>query len=140
MTFSDTLKKNWFISLLVIILIVSSLLFLSWIGFMIISEEPFSTLYLYELNESIVPQGNFGANIYSLSEEDFKQLPKLAPVIRDKNQRPIQVLDNGNRLYTIPLTSEEYYLFIEHYLPKPTTSGFFEYKGKYYSYDYPPFS
>ena len=136
MTFSDTLKKNWFISLLVIIFIVSSLLVLSWIGFMTLSEEPFSTLSLYELNGSVVPQGN----IIPLAEKDFSVFPKLAPVIRDKNQKPNAILDNGNRLYTIPLTNEEYNKFKNLYLPSGNAGVFeyfFEYKGKYYFYNSP---
>jgi hypothetical protein len=103
---------------------------------MTIRGESFSTLYLYELNGSVAPQGN----ITSLAEKDFSIFPKLAPVIRDNNQKPVTVLENGNRLYTIPLTNEEYYKFKNLYVPSGNAGVFeyfFEYKGKYYFYNSP---
>jgi hypothetical protein len=76
-------------------------------------RESYSTLYLYELNDSGVPQGI----IISLTEEDFKECPQLASVIRDKNIKPVQIWDDGKRIYRIPLTVEEMYRFRDHYLP-----------------------
>lgn len=63
---------------------------------------------------------------HSLTEEDFTRQPKLASVIRDKNQEPVTILENGNRLYTVHLTMEErsdYYGCVH---------SFMEYKGKYW--------
>jgi hypothetical protein len=131
MTFSDTMKKHWFISILAIIFIAFCFVIFNWNGIMTLigRGEPHSTLFLYELNESIVPQGN----IISLSEPDFGAFPKLAPVIRDRDQKPDAISDNGRRLYIIPLKSEEYYKFNKLYL----APGFFEYKGKYYFFNPP---
>ena len=42
-----------------------------------------SRLFITEINESGVPNGN----IIHITEEDFKKFPKLASVFRDKTQR-----------------------------------------------------
>jgi len=86
--------------------------------------ESYSTLNLWELNKSKVPQ----ENIISRTDEHFKRFPKLALVILDNNKKPLQILENGNRLYPISLTQEERYSYnglAEHFL---------EYQGKYYFY------
>ena len=90
-------------------------------------HDPVSTIFIYELNSSVIPQ----ENSISLTEEDFKVFPKLAPVIRDKTQKAVVIMDDGRLLYKISLFEEdERYTFTIRY----GSSGFFEYKGKYYSY------
>jgi hypothetical protein len=139
MTFFETLKKRWYIFIAILGIII---ILLHWFGYITIFEtEHFSTLYLYEQNRSVIPLGY----ITHLTEEDFNLFPKLAPVIRDQNQKPLQILDDGERLYTIPLTQEEYYLFNSHYLPFDPAMNMeggrsFEYNGKYYNYLPPPIS
>jgi hypothetical protein len=131
MASSDSSDKGWIIvvAILVILFLGTILALSNWAGVMTLvgRGESDSTLYLYELNQSVAPQGN----MISLTEEDFKTYPKLAPVIRDNKQKPIQILKNGNRLYTIPLTMEERY---DYY---PLVDKILEYEGKYYSYGIP---
>jgi hypothetical protein len=102
---------------------------LIWFSFITtIGEDPSATIFIYELNSSVVPQGNS----ISLTADDFKVFPKLAPVIRDKTQKKAVGLKDDDRiLYKIPLTSAEQSTFDLHY----GSSGYFEYNGTYYSYD-----
>jgi hypothetical protein len=135
--------KGWkmVFAILGIIFIVFSLVILNWNGFMTLigSGESESTLRVYELNGSNVPQGI----IISLTEEDFKEFPQLASTIRDKNQKPTRIFDDGTRFYMIPFTYIERHRFIGRFRSNFNgyeNSRFFEYKGKYYSYDYPQIS
>jgi hypothetical protein len=123
----NSLNKGWKIVIAILVILFFGYIltfFLINFGGLIFGESD-STLYLWELNESNVPQGK----IITLTEEDLKLLPEMASVIRDKNKKPEQILENGNRLYTISLTMEGRY--------KYGTSRFFEYNGKYYYYDTP---
>lgn len=140
MTSSATSDKGWKIGFTVlgIIFIVFFLLIFFWNGFMTLigQGESYSTLRLYEFNESVLPQGNR----ISLIDEDFKEFPQLASIVRDKNQKPTRIFEDGTRFYMIPLTEDEMYEFNRRYWSN--YSGFenrrlFEYKGKYYEYDYP---
>jgi hypothetical protein len=140
MTSSNVSGKSWkiIVAILGIIFIGFFLAFTNWGGFMsFITGESESTLYLEKVNQSFVPQ----KNIISLTNEDFKVFPKLAPVIRDETQKPIGTLANGEILYRIPLTGDERHTFHEHYMPyytgEITNDRFLEYKGKYYRYDPP---
>lgn len=129
MTSFNTLSKGWKIVIAVLVIFFVgyiSMFFLITFGGFILGESD-STLYLWELNESNVPQGN----ITSLTDKNFNELPKLASVIRDKKQKPEQILENGNRLYTISLTMEERYGY------GGLAGNILEYKGKYYTYDTP---
>jgi hypothetical protein len=133
MTFFETLKKRWYVFIAIIGIFI---FLLSWFGNITIFEpEHYSRIYLHEQNESFVPQGY----IIHLTDEDFKVFPKLIPVIRDKNQKPLLQLENGEREYSIFLTGEEHYLFEGRYqVFDPSidmTKGIaFEYKGKYYGF------
>jgi len=131
MSLPSTSDKGWIIvvAILVILFIGTILALSNWgsIKTLVGRGESDSTLYLWELNASVTPQGDS----ISLKEEDFKAYPKLASVIQDKKQKPIQILDNGNRLYTIPLTMGERY---DYY---PLIDKILEYEGKYYTYSTP---
>ena len=123
MTFSETLKKRWFVlvAILGIIILLICFVFINMIG-----NVPSEIIFIYELNGSVVPQGN----IISLTENDFKVFPKLAPVIRDLTEKPVETTNDGRLLYKIHLYDNERSAFI----PLYGSSGFFEYKGKYYHY------
>jgi hypothetical protein len=136
LTFSE---KRW--NIIAVIVVIFLILFtLTFSGGLdaILGSESYSTLYLYKLNGSVIPQ----RNIISLTDEDFKVFPKMATVIRDETQKPGDISENGERLYTIPLTSDEYYIFSAKYLPyypgDMSYGRFLEYKGKFYRYTPPP--
>jgi hypothetical protein len=99
----------------------------------IIGKESFSTLHLYELNGSAVPQGNR----ISLTKEDFEEFPQLASIIQDKNKNPTRIFDDGKRFYLIPLTSIEMNRFNSRYWLNSSGEDrrFFEDMGKYYEYN-----
>jgi hypothetical protein len=133
MTFIQILKKRWYV--LIAILAVAIFL-LNWFGIItIIGKESFSTLHLYELNESVVPQGNR----ISLAEGDFKEFPMLASIIRDKKQNPTRIFNDGTRFYMIPFTVNEMDTFNARYWKNSSGENrrIFEYNGKYYEYDFP---
>jgi len=140
MTSPETSNKGWKIvfTLLAIIFIVFSLVIFNWNGFMTLigRGESYSTLRLYEFNESVIPQG-YGI---SLTEKDFKEFPELASIVRDKNQKPTRIFEDGTRFFMLPFTEDEMYRFKDRFWTN--YSGFenrrlFEYNGKYYEYDYP---
>jgi hypothetical protein len=140
MTLMDILRKRWYVIIAIFVIII---FLLNWFGFItIIGKESFSTLRLYELNESVIPQGH----TISLTEEDFKEFPQLGSIIRDKNSKPTVISKMGIRSYEIPFSSEEYDRFIARYWSNVSRSEvdrpfphnrIFEYKGKYYEYDLP---
>jgi hypothetical protein len=140
MTYIEILKKRWYVFIAILVIII---LLLYWFGFItLIGGGSFSTLRLYELNESVVTQGNS----ISLTEEDFKEFPQLASIIRDKNTKPTLIDKNGIRYYEVNFSSNEFNRFIARYwsnvsayeIDRPTPPRrIFEYKGKYYEYDEP---
>jgi len=134
MTFNEILKKRWYV-LIAFFVIVFFLL--NWFGVItIIGKESFSTLHLYESNESVIPQGH----TITLTEDDFKDFPQLASIIRDKKTNPTVIYKNGIRAYHIPFSSKEYSLFLSRYWSNSSGSEdrrIFEYKGKYFEYDLP---
>jgi hypothetical protein len=137
MTFSETLKRRWYVVVLIIVVVF----ILAIISIpIIISPHPGVDL-TKKVNESGVPRGT----IYHLSDEDFKEFPMLSPVIRDNTKRGI-VYANGTRiLYVVGLSWEEMYKFNSKFKVYSTnyTTGesetYFEYKGQYYSFDPPAF-
>ncbi len=133
MTFIEILKKRWYVFIVILVIII---IFLNLpLIFSLFTGESFSTLRLYELNGSYIPQGIH----FSLTEEDFKEFPQLALIIRDKKQNPIQIHDDGTRFYMVPLTANEMDTFNGRYWLNKSgeDSRFFEYHGKYYEYDLP---
>jgi hypothetical protein len=133
MTFIETLKKRWYVFIVILVIIII-LLNLSSI-FSLFGGESFSTLRLYELNGSFVPQ----ETRFSLTKEDFKEFPQLASIIRDKNQNPMRTFNDGTRFYMVPLTANEMDSFNNRYWQNSTGENrrIFEYNGKYYEYDVP---
>jgi len=128
MTFIEIFIKRWYVYSVILVLgVIILLLFLVGISSSF-GKESFSTVHMYEFNESVIPQGNS----ISLTEDDFKEFPQLASIIRDKNQK-------STHSYTILLTSDEYYKFIGRYWSNSSGENqrFFEYKGNYYGYDNP---
>ena len=132
MNSSEPKKNIWnivvTIMMILLIVFIGGLLFWFWSH---IEAERGYTLHLEESNDSVVHQGNFGANIISLSDKDFQVFPKLAPVIRDNTQKPFKINEKGNRLYKIAITEDERYELIQQF---GNNGGFFEYYGIYYSY------
>jgi hypothetical protein len=123
MTSSEPKKNIW--NIVVPIMVILLIVFIVGVSYLLWSNavaESGSTLYIWELNTSDVPQGN----IISLTEEDFKELPPLALVIRDKNQKPVTILENGNRLYWVHLAMEERSKY------NGKCRSVLEYKGKYW--------
>jgi hypothetical protein len=137
MPLSETLKKR--LQILIAILVIIVIVFIGysiWSYQVSVGWGTTSRLYMGEINESIVPQGN----IVHLTEEDFKKFPKVAPVIRDKTQRIRGVSNNGTLIsYTVFLTDNESSQFSSLYFPPnpDNLERFFEYNGKYYYYDVP---
>jgi hypothetical protein len=132
MTFSETLKRRWYVVILVIVVV-----FILAIYSIPIIKSPTPSVSLTKINESIVPTGT----IIHLSDKDFEEFSTLASVIRDNNQRGETWADGIH--YGVKLSWEEREKFMSMY---PTwsmnhTTGksetYFEYKGKYYSY-FPP--
>jgi hypothetical protein len=133
MTFIEILKKRWYV-FIGILLVIILLLNLSSI-FSLFGGESFSTLGLIELNGSYIPQGTS----FSLTDDDFKEFPQLASIIRDTRQNPTQTYKDGTRIYLIPLTESEMYRFNGRYWLNNSGEDrrIFEYKGKYYEFTFP---
>lgn len=129
----EILKKQWYVFIVILAIII--ILLNSSSIFSLFTGESFSTLRLYEQNGSYIPQGIH----FSLTEEDFKEFPQLASIIRDKNQNPIQTFDDGTRFYMVPLTSDEMARFNSRYWLNRSGElrRIFEYKSKYFEFDVP---
>lgn len=105
-------------------------------------NEPSYALIIEELNDSeIIPfSGYFNekgevvntTSVVSITEEDFKTFPKLAPIIRDKSQKSSYMGFNGRVTYRVNYWEEEHYTFVSHF----GNSGYLEYKGKRYSFGF----
>jgi hypothetical protein len=140
MNYVEILKKRWYVFIVFFVIVI---FLLNWSGVItIIGKESFSTLYLVESNESVVPQGY----TFSLTEDDFKEFPQLASIIRDKTTKPTYIYKNGIRSYHVQLSSEEYSRFLSRYwsnvsrseVDKPFPHNrIFEYTGKYYEFEIP---
>lgn len=129
----EILKKHW--SVLIVILIMI-LLLLNWSSlFSLFSGNTFSTLHLYELNGSYVPQGTR----FSLNEDDFKEFPQLASLIRDKKQNPQKIFPDGTRSYSVSLTESAMNRFNDRYWLNSMGEDrrIFEYNGKFYEFTFP---
>jgi hypothetical protein len=132
MTSSEPKKNIWNIVVpIMVFLLIAFIVGVSYLLWSHAEAERGYTLHLNELNESVVHQGNFGANIISLSDKDFQVFPKLAPVIRDNTQRPFAIDENGNRLYRIAITEDERSELLQQF---GYNDKFFEYNGRYYTY------
>jgi len=139
MTLSETLKKYWYVPFAIFgILLLCYFIVL----FVMISNEPSYRLYLFELNDNsrIQPTGYYTENytigyksqVFTLTEEDFKVFPKLAPIIRDKNQKPGFVDNEGSIVYTVAYREDEHSAFTSRF----GLFGCLEYKGKYYNFNF----
>ena len=123
-------SNNIEFALLLLIVIITP--FVGVYGPGLLSGSPTGYVSITKINESIVPTGT----IYHLSEKDFQEFPGLAKVIRD-NTREDKVY------YGIALYGEEREKFINNFPFGSTnrTTGqsetYFEYKGKFYSFDPP---
>ncbi len=135
MTFIEILKKRWYIIIAIMIIII---LFLNWGDLSaIFGGESFSSVHLYEYNNTFCPEGTIR---YTLTDEDFTEFPQLAPVIRDGRQNPLQIRPDGSRLFLIPLTASEMAGFNARYWSNSSggeTVRTFVYRGACYSYDVP---
>lgn len=133
MALMETLKKQWHFFIVGVGLII--LLFYFSISLSVFLGESFSTLGLYELNGSYIPQGTR----FTLTDDDFKEFPQLASIIRDNKQKPVQSRDDGTRVYLIPLTQSEMDGFNNRYWLNSNGEDrrIFEYNGKYYEFTFP---
>jgi len=140
MSISEMLKRRWkmLIAILAIIVIVYYA-YSIWSYQVSVGWGTNSRLFITEMNESGVPNGN----IIHITEEDFIKFPKLAYVMRDKTQRIVQTSNNGTRIhYNLFLTDDERALFSSLYFPPnpDNLERFFEYNGIYYNYVTPTIS
>ena len=121
-----TAKNKWdiIVPIILVVLIVFILACVSWF-FGYIKGESDSAMYITELNGSAAPQGS----VVSLTAEDFQVYTKLAPIFRDKTQKPDAIYEDGTHLYVIPLTMEERHIY------NPLMGSTLEFEGKYYSFD-----
>ena len=140
MTISEILKRRWIILIAILaIIVIASIAYSIWSYQVSVGWGTNSRLFITEINESGVPNGN----IIHITEEDFKKFPKLASVIRDKTQRIDQISNNGTWIhYKLFLTDDERAQFSSLYFPlnPDNLERFFEYNGKYYYYDIPTLS
>ena len=123
MTFFETLKKYWYVPFA----IFGILLLSYFILFVMMVNDPSYRLYVYELNDSHHP-----SNAITLTEEDFKVFPKLAPIIRDKSQKPSYTDSEGRSTYYVHYWENEHYAFVSHFGKR----GDLEYKGKINRFDF----
>jgi hypothetical protein len=134
MSIAEMLKRRWKMLIAILAIIVFVYYAYSiWSYQVSVGWGTTSRLYIGEINESNVPNGN----IVHLTEEDFKKFPKLAPVIRDKTQRIRGIYNNGTLIsYTVFLTDNESSQFSSLYFPPnpDNLERFFEYNGIYYNY------
>jgi hypothetical protein len=139
MSLIEILKARWYVFIAILAILI---FLLNWFGVItIIGKESFSTLSLYESNEGFIPQGH----TITLTEEDFKEFPQLASIIRDKTTKPTVINKKGVRSYDVPFSSNEYSRFISRYWSNSSRSDdkswpprrIFEYNENYYEYDYP---
>ncbi len=86
----------------------------------------------------LVNESRTYGNITHLTENDFKEFPQLASVIRDNAQNNLYVTPDGTKVYTIRFTEQEADKFKALYC-SDKSSGFFEYNGKYFTYTDPLF-
>jgi hypothetical protein len=138
MTVSETLKKNWIYIAFVIIVIIPLMYVI--VSFVMMVNEPSYALVLNELKDSDNPNllieccndaGDFVQKsfVIPLTEEDFEKFPKLASIMRDKNQKPSYEDNEGRPVYQVYISDEEKGAF-ESQFP----GGYLEYKGKRYHF------
>jgi hypothetical protein len=141
MTVPETLKKNW-IYIAFVIIVILPLIYVA-VAFVMMVNEPSYALELYELNDSDAcqPTGYYTENYtiaakkYNatlLTEEDFKEFPKLAPIIRDRNQKPSFADSKGKGVYHVSYWEEEHSAFTDHF----GLFGCLEFKGKRYNFNF----
>ena len=137
MTVSETLKKYWYVPFAIFgILLLSFFIVI----FAMMMYNPSYSLRVVELNDSegIQPTGYYTENytigqtskVSTLTEEDFKVFPKLAPIIRDKSQKPGFVDNEGRDVYYVDYWEEEHSAFTSRF----GLFGCLEYRGKYYNF------
>jgi hypothetical protein len=133
MALIEILEKRWYVIVAILGIII---LLLIWSGyFSFVFGDSFSTLHLYELNGSYIPEGTR----FSLTEQDFKEFPQLRSAIREKNQKPQKIFPDGTRSYSFPLTESEMYRFNDRYWRNISGEDrrIFEYNGKNYEFTFP---
>ncbi len=126
------IRNQWHI---IVILIITGVFFTGTGYFLLFAGNSFSTLHVYELNGTFIPQGTR----FSLTDENFKEFPQLTPIIRDKTQNPQNIFPDGTRSYSVPLTESDMNRFIERYWTNSTGEDrrFFEYNGQFYEFTFP---
>jgi hypothetical protein len=138
MTFHETLKEKWIYIAFVIIVIIPLMYVI--VSFVMMVNEPSYALVLEELNDSEVIQftGYFTengsiiqtSNVINLTEEDFRLFPKLAPIIRDKDQKALYVNRQDRQVYHVNIWDDEYSAFVS----QIGSSGYLGYNGKRYHF------
>ena len=133
MTFSETLKRRWYIVIFLIILAII-------IGYVLVLrphlvDNPTPGVDLTKINESGIPNGK----IIHISDKDFDAFPQFAPIFRGTEQGLV-VYANGTRIYYIVgLSFEEIpkfqgSIFGQRQINHTTGENeiIFEYNGSYY--------
>jgi hypothetical protein len=121
--------KELYVIILVILVIVFVWVFISATSE--IFNPPGPSMLITKINESGIPDGE----IIQLSEEDFKEFPFLAPIIRDNSQHEVSSNKNRTRInYYVELSwAEKDKILASKFFAR--SNKFFEYRGNYYSFD-----
>jgi hypothetical protein len=121
--------KELYVIILVILIIVFVWVFMSATSE--IFNPPGPHMLISKINESGIHEGE----IIHLSDEDFKEFPFLAPIIRDKSQHEVSSNKNRTRIdYYVELSWEEKdKILASKFFTR--SNKFFEYQGNYYSFD-----
>jgi hypothetical protein len=134
MTFSDSLKKNWYV--VIFILIILAIIF----GYVfvlrpLLVDNQHPGVDMTKINESGIPNGT----IIHISDKDFEAFPQFAPIFHGTKQGDV-VHANGTRIfYVVGLSYEEVPKFQDsllgqHKINRTTGENelFYEYNGSYY--------
>jgi hypothetical protein len=135
MTFSETLKRSWYVVIFFLIILAISIGITLVIFGIPILKSPTPSISLIKINESGIPNGTF----IHISDKDFEDFPKVAQLFHGTQQDPL-VYANGTRIiYGISLSWEEVpkfqgSIFGQHKLNRTTGENelFYEYNGSYY--------
>jgi len=143
MTSSEPKKNIWNIVVpIMVTLLIVFIVGLSYWFWSSVVNEPSYALVINELNDGDVlqPTGYYTENYTigqtnkdcTLTEEDFRTFPKLAPIIRDKSQKPDFVDKEGRGVYHVDYWEDEHSAITSRF----GLFGCFEYKEKRYNFNF----
>ena len=118
------------------VIIIVGLIILFGFGFILFNSEifnpPHPRMTIIKINESRIPEGE----IIRIIDNDFKDYPYLAPIIRDNSQNGLSY-HNGTRInFNVGLswTEKDKILGSKFFLNR---NAIFEYNGSYYYFEPP---